>query len=211
MTKCSITYRCLPNINAFKLWRGRTNGLLRVFYMVTVATQHLGHRLERNLDGPNSDHHLASTDPASSVPSSSISPSKLRQKELCPSSSLILPLLLISRGASSICEPEGEDTCEYRPVTWQPSQKAFMLVARQGAGIYFPHPPPAPSPRPLAPPRSLKEIHCPCFLSCLPLPALEKNQHISQKRKGELPVLLFVVQARGAAYCTLQPDSFFYI
>lgn len=93
-----------------------------------------------------------------------------------------------------------EDTCDQRPVTWQPSQKAFMPVARQGAGIYFPRLPPVSSSRPLAPPRSLKEIHCPCFLSCLPLPC--KKNNISQKRKRELPVLLSVVQAKGGVYCT---------
>lgn len=93
----------------------------------------------------------------------------------------------ITRAPPCICEPEGEDTCDQRPVTWQPSQKAFC------AGIYSPKAPPSTSrhpprfhPRgPLAPPRSLEEIHCPrpCFLSCLPPPDLQK-QDSSEERKG---------------------------
>lgn len=43
----------------------------------------------------------------------------------------------------SISHPEGQDTCGQKPVTWQPQSKAFIPIARQGAGIYrAPHPPP---------------------------------------------------------------------
>ena len=51
-----------------------------------------------------------------------------------------LPLFSCSHHENppSAWEPEGEDTCDRKPVTWQPSQKASMPVARQGAGIYFP-------------------------------------------------------------------------
>lgn len=51
-----------------------------------------------------------------------------------------LPLFSCSHHENppSVWEPEGEDTCDQKPVTWQPSQKASMPVARQGAGIYFP-------------------------------------------------------------------------
>lgn len=78
-----------------------------------------------------------------------------------------------------------------------------MIVTRQGAGIYFP--PSAPR-FILAPPRSLKEIHCPCFLSCLPFPRVRKTI-FHKKRAGKLPVLLSVVQAKGAVYCTPLHDS----
>lgn len=84
-------------------------------------------------------------------------------KELCPSSSLRPSFLSLSREPptppppTSICEPEGEDTCDQKPVAWQQSQKASVPVARQGAGIYSPtlhplHPLPVSSSRPLAPP-----------------------------------------------------------
>lgn len=127
-------------------------------------------------------------------------------KELCPSPSLVPPLLLISRESPSICEPEGEDTCDQKPVTWQPSQKAFMPVARQGAGIYFPHHPlPVSSSRPLAPPRSLKEIHRPCFLSCLPLPELGKQYSTKERKRTSCPF----VRCAGQRCCLLHSTAWF--
>lgn len=97
--------------------------------------------------------------PAVLLPPSSTSPLKLWWKNFAP-------LLLSARPSSpchenppptSICEPEGEDTCDQKPVAWQQSQKASVPVARQGAGIYSPtlhplHPLPVSSSRPLAPP-----------------------------------------------------------
>lgn len=75
-----------------------------------------------------------------------------------------------------MCQPEGEDTCDRGPVTWQPSQKASMPVARQGAGIYFA--PLVPSSRPLNPTQEAKRNPL-SLLSQLPPSSLKK----------ELPVL----------------------
>lgn len=56
-----------------------------------------------------------------------------------------------------------------------------MIVTRQGAGIYFPHALPVSSSRPLTPPRSLKEIHCP-LLSQLP-PSSRVGKTIFHKKE----------------------------
>ncbi len=57
-----------------------------------------------------------------------------------------------------------------------------------------PHPLPVSSSRPLAPPRSLKEIHCPCFLSCLPLPELGKQYSIKERKRTSCPFVRCVSQ-----------------
>lgn len=56
-----------------------------------------------------------------------------------------------------------------------------MIVTQQGAGIYFPHALPVSSLRPLTPPRSLKEIHCP-LLSQLP-PSSRVGKTIFHKKE----------------------------
>lgn len=125
-----------------------------------------------------------------------------------PAPFFALLLLLISQERPFHLWAWGKGYLQPKASNVATQSKAFMPVARQGAGIYFPHPPVSSS-RPLAPPRSLKEIHCPCFLSCLPLPELGK-QYSTKLKKRELPVLLSVVQAKSAVYCTPPRESCFY-
>lgn len=68
-----------------------------------------------------------------------------------------------------------------------------------------PHPLPVSSSRPLAPPGSLKEIHCPCFLSCLPLPELGKQYSTKESEQTSCP---FVHRA-GQRCCLLHSPAWF--
>lgn len=123
-----------------------------------------------------------------------------RRSQLIPPPLWASPSSSHPRSGPSLWEPEAEDTCDQRPVTWQPSQKASMPVARQGAGIYFPYPPVSSS-RPLAPPGSLKEIHCPCFLSCLLLPKLGKQYSTNEKKRTSCPFVCCAGQRCCLLHC----------
>lgn len=119
--------------------------------------------------------------------------------------------------------PEGEDTCDRQPVTWQLSQKAAGIVARQGAGIYF-HPVrfPVSSWRPPELlPGGPKKIHRPCFLSCLSIPELggggthtqfhthaHIDTHTPKKEQANFPSFCpFLPRDKGVVYCTPLRDS----
>lgn len=121
--------------------------------------------MERQSEGPNSEHHLPSTN----------------KTPFSPCTFFALLLILISQECPFHLWAWGRGYLRPKASNVATESKAFMPVARQGAGIYFPHPPVS-SLRPLAPPRSLKEIHCPCFLSCLPLPELGKQYSTKQKK-----------------------------
>lgn len=150
-------------------------------------------------------------------PSSSTPLSKLWPKTFAPL--LLLPFLSSPRhktlsappsSPASVREPEGEDTCDQKPVTWQPSQKAFMIVTRQGAGIYFP---PVRSPfHPLGPPGSAREPKRKstvlAFSAASRFPSREKHNSTQKKksRQTSCPFVRFLPD-KGAVYCTPPRDS----
>lgn len=115
---------------------------------------------------------------------------------------------------------KGEDTCDHQPVTWQPSQKAAAIVARQGAGIYF-HPVHflvSSSGPPELLPGGPKKIHRRCFFSCLSIPESEGEKHThsqtdthtdaQKKKRANFPSFCpFLPQDKGVVYCTPLRDS----
>lgn len=146
-------------------------------------------------------------------PSSSTSPSKAVAKDLCPSPPLALPLLSASRDTHPppVREPEGEDTCDQKPVTWQPSQKAFMIVTRQGAGIYFP---PVRSPfHPLGPPGSAREPKRKstvlAFSAASWFPSQEKHNSTHTQKKEQANFPSFCPFFAGQRCCLLHSAAWF--
>lgn len=96
------------------------------------------------------------------------------------------PLYLLGR--PGMCRPLG---------VWRASQKAFMTVARRGAGIYCSPPKKGKKSKswsvlegPLTPAGRPEQIHCHCFLSCMTLP-----YKISHK-EGKKNFLCFVRTAK---------------
>lgn len=103
----------------------------------------------------------------------------------------------------------GKEYLKYKVCKVSTIQKAFVIVTWWGAGIHFPHVLPISSTRPLAPPRSLKELYCP-LLSQLPPSSqamktiwLKKN---SKKRVTSCPFVWFLGQ-RG---CLLHSSAWFH-
>lgn len=119
--------------------------------------------------------------PQSSHFSTSLHPQRCEKRTLLP----LRCLPHITRvPPTSICEPEGKDTCNQRVSNVATESKGLHVCYSAGCRHLFPlsallvssqSPPPDP-------PRSLQEMHCLCFLSCVPLPKLW-NQFSTNKKK----------------------------
>lgn len=167
--------------------------------------------MEGQVDSLNSDHHLPSTSRLSSSPS----PSKQWWENFAPHlRSSFLPPSSYQENPPPSVSPRVEDTCDQKASNVATASKGLHACCTAGCWHLLPLPLYHPLlcfilKAPLAPPRSLKETHCPCFLSCLRLPELGK-QYSTKERERELPVLLCVMQDKGAVYCTPLRGSCFY-
>lgn len=169
-------------------------------FQLLQSCYHFKRQMESQVEAPDSDHHLRSTDPASQLPLFTL---KALVKNVGPFPSCGLPLLLISQEFSSICKPRGEDTCDQRPVTWQPSQRPSCLLHSRVLAFTSPvctlFYPQGPWPNPGAEEKSTVL----CFLSCLPLPMVEKQYSTKEKKRTSCPF----VHCAGQTCCLLHSTA----
>lgn len=125
----------------------------------------------------------------------------------CGERTLPPPLLLTSREPPLHLWASGRGYLQPKASNMATESKGLHAYCTAGCWHLLPPSirPPVSSSRPLAPPRSLKEIHCPCFLSCLPLPELGKQYSTKERKRTSCPF----VRCAGQRCCLLHSTAWF--
>lgn len=103
----------------------------------------------------------------------------------------------------SICKPSGEDTCDQRPVTWQPSQKGPHAWCTAGCWHLLP---PVSSSRPPEPHTGAEKKSSLLFQLPPSSHVRETILHIKGRRR-QLPVPLSIVRAKLDVYWSSRRGS----